>query len=113
MLEPFFVDTLVVLACPFTQLVDEAMDGSNTVMLGEIDAATLKMQLSDRGQLAITSYDNLAQHRTKLGSIKSKGVNIVVVFDEVQNTNIIPLYDFCVTRFLSRYILCSTNSENL
>ncbi len=113
MLEPFFVDTLVVLACPFTQLVDEAMDGSKTVMLGEIDAATLKMQLSDRGQLAITSYDNLAQHRTKLSSIKSKGVNIVVVFDEVQNTNIIPLYDFCVTRFLSRYILCSTNSENL
>lgn len=114
MLEPFFVDTLVVLACPFTKLVDEAMDGSKTVMLKEIDAATLKMQLSNRGQLAITSYENLAQHRTKLSSIKSKGVNIVIVFDEVQNSNIIPLYDFCLTRFfLTRYILCSTNSENL
>jgi hypothetical protein len=114
-LEPFFVDTLVVLACPFTQLVHEAMDGSKTVMLGEIDAATLKMQLSDRGQLAITSYDNLAQHRTKLSSIKSKGVNIVVVFDEVcakyqHNPSLRLLRN---TFFLSRYILCSTTSENL
>jgi hypothetical protein len=81
----FFVDTLVVLACPYTKLVDEAMDGSKTVLLKDIDAATLKMQLSERGQLAITSYENLAQHRTKLSSIKSKDVNIAVVIDEVQN----------------------------
>lgn len=73
------------LACPYTKLVDEAMDGSKTVLLKDIDAATLKMQLSERGQLAITSYENLAQHRTKLSSIKSKDVNIAVVIDEVQN----------------------------
>lgn len=67
------------LACPYTKLVDEAMDGSKTVLLKDIDAATLKIQLSERGQLAITSYENLAQHRTKLSSIKSKDVNIAVV----------------------------------
>jgi hypothetical protein len=88
-----------VLACPYTKLVDEAMDGSKTVLLREIDAATLKMQLSVRGQLAVTSYENLAQYRTKLSSIKSKGVNIAVVFDEVQNSNIVPFYDFSVTCF--------------
>ena len=56
MLEPFSVDTLVVLACPFTKLVDEAMDGSKTVMLKEIDAATLKMQLSFDAAYGLTLF---------------------------------------------------------
>lgn len=37
-----------------------------------------------RGQLAIASYDKVAQHRPKLQSIVTKGVRLITVFDEIQ-----------------------------
>jgi hypothetical protein len=79
------LDTLVVLACPYTKLVDEAMIESDSIIsLDQLNAECLKMQLTIRGQIVLSSYELLAQQRCKLSSVKAKGVNIIVVFDEVR-----------------------------
>ena len=74
----------MVLIVPFTKLKEEARRNPASVDIDSVDPKTIQVQIKERGQLAIASYETVAKHRPKLQSIVTKGVRLITVFDEIQ-----------------------------
>jgi hypothetical protein len=77
-------NTLVLLLCPYAKVVQEALhDNPESVELKDIESGTISETLRHRGLLAVSAFEGAPKHRTKLSAIKSQGVRVVVVVDEI------------------------------
>lgn len=77
-------NTLVLLLCPYAKVVQEALDDNpDSVELKDIESGTMSVTLRHRGLLAVSAFEGAPKHRTKLSAIKSQGVRVAVVVDEI------------------------------